>query len=249
MGLARERFMGAAALALGSAFFIRHPMAFSIAAALGVVTADPDSMRDAMDKWKTEQAGGTTKELEELRNSVNSLAERLKKDAHWEAGTFDILKPLMDDFIVQTDNAAKQRDGVGDALNSSAKLYDTLSWVAVAVAGAMAIIAACVSATRTNPVSAPVGEASAAAGLKGLWTTVKPVLKTLWTLAMTVGGVFMGVQMLSMNQAVKFQSMEAMPMFNGLALGNDPTSGALTPGMIEDDTTLGKTLPGQTAQA
>ncbi|WP_189129060.1 WXG100 family type VII secretion target [Nonomuraea cavernae] len=218
-------------------------------AALGVIMADPDSMREAMKEWMTKEEGGQTAELQELQASVASLAEHLEKDAHWEGEAFNAFNELLKEFTKQTGNAAMQRDSVGNALKSSAKLYDVLSWVAVAVAAVMAIIARYLVVTRANPPAAPAGEAAAAAGVQTLWTKLKPVMRGLLTMAFTVGGTYQVVQMMSMNQMMKFQSMEAMPMYNSLALGNDANSGALIPVTIEDKKTSGLTVPGQTAPA
>ncbi|WP_157252316.1 hypothetical protein [Nonomuraea typhae] len=231
---ARERFVTAAAMTLAASFVIRRPLAFSIAAALGMVISDPEAMKRAAAEWKTKNAGGSTAELGEIRDSVKSLLERLQTDAKWEAGTREIVDSTLKSFISETENCEKQRDGVGDALDSCGNLYETLSWVAMGIATAMTVWAGVLLASKATPVTALAAEAGSNAVVSGLWATIRPTMMKLMTFLVALGLLYSGVTALTAEQSAKFMGMEVQANFSGTGLGNDQATGRLTPQLLQD---------------
>ncbi|SDH01161.1 hypothetical protein SAMN05421505_110103 [Sinosporangium album] len=222
---ARNRYLSAAAAASTAALLIRHPIAFYIAALLGLMTADPDAMNKAMEQWKTTQAGGKTDELATLRDSVKSLIERLEEDAKWEGETAKTVKDTMTAFLKELDKAAGLRDGVGDALGSAAKLYDSLSWVAVSIGSVMTAYAAYMAAAIAFPqLRLPAMVAINPALQQSSQTTWGLIKKQLLFLAL-LSPLFGGAYALSAQQGAEIQKMAAAtPFIGGHGLGNDPTS-------------------------
>ncbi|WP_113700918.1 WXG100 family type VII secretion target [Nonomuraea lactucae] len=224
---ARNRFIMAATVSAGAALVIRRPIAMSIAVSLGVMMADPDTMLKAMKEWKTKAQGGSTEELDQLVKSVRSLVERMEHDAHWDGAAKLAFDAVAEPFVEELEKMGTARDGIGDALKSSADLYDKLSYVAVAVALVMVGWAILVSVAKLNPGTWIGAEIALTGGMQALWTWVKPLLISLAVFTGGVFAVYQGVGMKSMEQAMKFQNMKAMPMMNGYGLGNDKESGAL----------------------
>lgn len=242
---ARNRFIIAATVSAGAALVIRRPLAMSIAVSLGVMMADPDAMLKAMQEWKTKAQGGLTEELDELVTSVRSLTERLEKDAKWDGAAKMTYESVAEPFVQELEKMGLARNGIGDALKSSADLYDKLSYVAVGVAFAMVAWAVLVSVGKLNPGTWVASEIAVTGGLQALWTSLKPILLKLAVFTGAVMGVYQGVSMLSMDQVMKFQNLQATPMMNGYGLGNDRQSGALVQKSIGLDQQFGGAqLPG-----
>ncbi|MEU0565517.1 hypothetical protein ABZ297_09015 [Nonomuraea sp. NPDC005983] len=254
LGFAGNTFIIAGTICLACATIIKRPIAVTIAMSIFAIAADSDTMRKCGDEWKTKKNGGQTTELDELAKSMLALLTSLEGDAHWDDGVFKtVFKPQADQFVEEAGKCGTYRDGVGDTLHSSADLYDNLRKLVVLVTVAMVGWAIAVGAGKATPgtwfgVQLVVNE-----GLKKLWAeTIRPVLGKLMIHAFAVGGIYQGVSMLSMQQQIKFQEMQArLPMFDGLALGNDKTTGALTPKSIGLDTNsmpAGTQAPGSTAE-
>ncbi|MFI6596326.1 hypothetical protein ACIBHX_08760 [Nonomuraea sp. NPDC050536] len=231
----RNRFFLAAALATYAAAVIRRPLAFSIAAGIGLTIADSDQMRAAKVPWKTKQNGGDTQEIDQLMNDVNKLKDDLKNKAHWEAGSFELVSGQIDEYIKQAKNMAGQRDVVGDNLDASAKHYDMVSWIALSIAGVMATLATLSLMGKINLAAAVATQAATNAGLQGLWERFKPLLMKVAVFAGATYGVYQLASLTSQQLAMKFQDMKIpTATFGATALGNDAKSGAVTPVAIKD---------------
>ncbi|MGW7479237.1 WXG100 family type VII secretion target [Nonomuraea muscovyensis] len=224
---ARNRFIIAATVSAGCSLIIRRPLAFAIAAGLGVIMADPEGMLEAMKEWKTKAEGGLTEEVEELVRSVRSLNDRLKNDAHWDGAARVAYEAVAEPFIEELEKLGTGRNGIGDALKSSADQYEMLSYFAVATAMAMVAWAVLVSVGKLTPATWVTSEIALNAGLGSLWTALRPILFKLGIFAAGVFAIYQGVSMQNLEQAGKFQNMMAMPMVEQYGLGNDPNSGAL----------------------
>jgi hypothetical protein len=237
---ARNRFISAASVASVASVAIMHPIAFSIAAMLGLLVSDPDGMVKAKDEWKTTTAGGKTGELEELRTSITTLIERLEKDAKWEGPTAETAKGVMRQFLKELDSAAEQRNGIGDALGSAAKLYNVLSYVAVAIAALMTAYAAALTASTAFPPLRLATQAAVTPALVQTGITVKGLVTTLTQVTITLGLLYTGTSQLTSQQATKFMELKAMPNFGGTGLGNDPYSKSPMMKPIMDPSLTGK---------
>jgi hypothetical protein len=240
---ARNRFLVAATVSAGCAWIIRRPLAFSIAAGLGVMAADPEAMLEAMKKWKTTAEGGLTEELENLVRWMESFKDKLKKDATWDGAAFNAMEVAADGFIAAVGELGVARNGIGDTLKSSADLYDKLSYVAVAAAMAMVVWAVLVSVGKLTPGTWAGTQIAVNAGLKALFTSLRPILIKLAVFSGGVFAIYQGVTMKSMEQEAKLKSMMAVPIEQH-GLGNDPRTGALVQKSIPVDTKNGTLPPG-----
>ncbi|MFI7441214.1 hypothetical protein [Nonomuraea indica] len=231
---ARNRFIVAATVSTACSLIIRRPLAYAVAVGLGVMVADPDGMLKAMKGWKTTAEGGDTDEIERLAEWMVAFKDKLKTDAKWEGAAFTAMEAAADGFIEAIKELGTGRNGIGDTLKSSAELYDKLSWVALGLMSAMVVWAGLVLASRLTPGTWALSQIAINAGLKALWTSLRPILFKLAIFAGGVFAIYQGVSMKSMEQATKFQTMMAMPI-EQYGLGNDTRTGALVPKTIPTD--------------
>ncbi|MEU8247164.1 hypothetical protein [Nonomuraea sp. NPDC048916] len=219
----RERFITGATLATAGAALIGQPVGFYIASFLWTLVANPDTMTEAKEKWQTNT------ELAALQKSVTSLAERLETVADWEGGTAEIVRPMLKNFVKETEELGQHRVGMGNLLGSSAKYYNGLSWVVLAVGTAMMAMGVASIASKVHPVTAAAVRATVTASLQALWTSIKGLRPHLLKFAMVAGFLYLGIHTLTAEQGMKFQDMKAGMRYQNLKLANDPTTGAPTP--------------------
>ncbi|MFD1931574.1 MULTISPECIES: hypothetical protein [Nonomuraea] len=240
MGPTLQRYLIAISVQIGAAIWIRRAWAAAVPLAYGAIAADTEPMDKGKQSWQSTDKGGETTEIAALRESLADLKKKLQADALWEGGTWDVVEQTMEQFGVEWEKKGDHRNTMGDAAASPRGMVEAGSYLAVASAVAMLALAVFMRATwAAGPVGVAAGETAASTVGPQIGRASTGALKKLTIVGFALMGIYSGAQMLSQQQAAKFQDMKAMPMLDGLGLQYDKASGRLTPKMPTN-----KNMPG-----
>ncbi|NRQ39075.1 WXG100 family type VII secretion target [Nonomuraea sp. NN258] len=248
-------YLTAAGLAVTAAFMIRQKWAFYVAAAIGLMVADPGGMSNSAMIWRTTDQGGSTAELDELDRSLDRLKDRLKEEGKWDGQAFDTFAGVHETFKKSLKTLKETRNDTGQAVDQTAAVYHYGAYVCLAVASAMMVLGVIRLASSFNPFTAAASEvATAAAGAATTQTVRQMLMKQGKLVAILATILYMVVQQTEAMGKI-FPTLKAMPTpmsvggasteFAGAGLQYDEKTGSLMPKM--DESLMNGQYPGGTA--
>ncbi|MFE3447455.1 hypothetical protein ACFXJ8_00855 [Nonomuraea sp. NPDC059194] len=232
MGPTLERYVGAIIVQTLCAIWIRRLWAGAVPLAFAACAGDTEDMDACKQSWQTDDKGGLTTEIAALRESLTELKRNLNERVEYEGENKDLFEEHLNKFVAECEKMGEHRNAMGDAAGAPKGLVEAGSYLAVAVSQAMLALAILMkSAWLAGPAGGATGEIAASTVGPQIGRASTMSLKKLMIAGFAISGIYMGVTMLSQQQAAKFQDMKAMPAFDGLGLQYDKNSGRFTPKM------------------
>ncbi len=229
---ARNNFITGAGLAASAAML--EPSALTLAGLLATMIADPDSMSRGAREWRNEggEDGQAHVDIAQLRKDLHGQLTALESNEHLKGRMLTTVKQKFTELDGQLDGLHQGMKGVGDSLDSAARLYTVASYISLSIGGAAMTLASVSTAAKANPVSMAAIQPVVTGAMASLSRVAQQVFGALAKVSWKVAAIFTGVGYLVGGTQQKFPGMQAVTMqapdFTKAKVAFDGTTGGLT---------------------